>query len=201
MLAALKQTPKFDLLTIGHSNHPIEQFMTLLLGAGVTAIGDVRSRPVSRRYPWFSKARLTGTLDAQSIAYRFFGDALGGRPADPLLFTDGIADYEAMARMPVFRAGIEAVREEAGRSRLCLMCAEREPLDCHRCLLIAPALAARGMKIGHILADGTVEPHQATERRLVAALGGGDLFQNDAALRLAEAYRRRARAVAFRAKS
>jgi uncharacterized protein (DUF488 family) len=82
------------------------------------------------------------------------------------------------------------------------MCAEREPLDCHRCLLVARALAERGTAIGHILVDGTIEPHVATEERLLAlaAKQGADLFQ-DRAGRLADAYRRRARGIAARAKA
>ena len=80
------------------------------------------------------------------------------------------------------------------------MCAEREPLDCHRCLLVARALAERGLTIGHILHDGTVEPHAATEQRLLALTGASDdLFVTGQDERLAAAYRRRARAVAYRA--
>jgi hypothetical protein len=84
------------------------------------------------------------------------------------------------------------------------MCAEREPLDCHRCLLIGRVLAARGVATGHILHDGTIEPHAATEQRLIALAGvgvaGGDLFPTGQDERLAAAYRRRARAVAYRAR-
>ena len=53
------------------------------------------------------------------------------------------------------------------------MCAEREPLDCHRCLLVGRALARRGCTVGHILGDGAIEPHSATEERLLAACGPG----------------------------
>jgi uncharacterized protein (DUF488 family) len=188
----------FDLFTIGHSNHPIDRFIALLQDAGVTAVVDVRSQPFSRRYPWFSAQRLRERLDAEAMAYVSMGDALGGRPRDPALFRGGIADYEAMARTPEFCAGIDRVM--AGTKRTCLMCAEREPLDCHRCLLVAPALAARGLRIGHNLADGSVEPHTAIEERLLAG-HDGDLFENDRTSRLAEAYRRRANRVAFRARA
>jgi hypothetical protein len=82
------------------------------------------------------------------------------------------------------------------------MCSEREPLDCHRCLLIAPALAQRGLNVGHILADGTIEPHAATEERLLAlASGAQDLFGANRSERLDAAYRRRAGSAAFRAKA
>ena len=186
----------FDLLTIGHSNHPIERFMALLGAAGVTAIVDVRSLPASRRYPWFSAARLKDHLAQASIAYIAMGDALGGRPRDDSLFRDGVADYDAMARTPEFRAGIDRVIGASTRARCCLMCAEREPLDCHRCLLVAPALVARGLQIGHVIGDGSIVPHEAIEERLLAE--GDDLFADDRADRLTQAYSRRAKAVAYR---
>lgn len=187
----------FDLLTIGHSNHPAERFTALLKGAGVAAIADVRSVPFSRRFPWFSGKTLAERLPRHGIAYLAFGETLGGRPRDPALYCDGIADYAAMAESAEFRSGLDSVVAEARRHRLCLLCAEREPLDCHRCLLVGRALAKRGLSLGHILGDGRIEPHADTEERLLAGSGAtaADLFQ-DRPARLAEAYRRRARAVA-----
>jgi hypothetical protein len=76
------------------------------------------------------------------------------------------------------------------------MCAEREPLDCHRCLLVARALAERGVALGHVLIDGSIEPHAATEERLLARAGGSDDLFGTRATRLAEAHRGRARKVA-----
>ena len=130
------------------------------------------------------------------------GDTLGGRPREDSLYRDGVADYEAMAKQPEFQAGLDRLEQIMARSRVCLMCAEREPLDCHRCLLVARRLAEHGLTIGHILQDGTVEPHAATEQRLLALDGDdpGDLFATGQDERLAAAYRRRARAVAFRQK-
>lgn len=186
----------FDLLTIGHSNHPIDRFLALLNDAGIAAVVDVRSLPSSRRYPWFSANRLKDDLAAAGIVYMPMGDALGGRPRSEALYRDGVADYEAMARTPEFLAGIGRVIAAKERARCCLMCAEREPLECHRCLLVAPALVARGLRIGHILADGSILPHAAIEERLLA--GSDDLFAGDRTDRLAQAYSRRANAVAYR---
>jgi uncharacterized protein (DUF488 family) len=188
----------FDLLTIGHSNLTADRFVALLRGAGVSTVADVRSVPSSRRFPWFSGKALAERLRREGIAYIPLGDALGGRPRDPALYCDGVADYEAMAAQPDFRAGLDRVSAESRQQRLCLMCAEREPLDCHRCLLVARALAARGLRIGHILVDGTIEPHATTEERLLAATGMSDDLFHDRTARLAEAYRRRERAVAAR---
>ena len=190
-----------ELLTIGHSNLAADRFVALLKDAGVTAVADVRSVPFSRWCPWFSGKALAERLAGEAIAYIALGDALGGRPRDPGLYRDGVADYEAMAARAEFAAGLQRVMDEMARHRVCLLCAEREPLDCHRCLLVGRALAERGLALGHIRADGTIEPHAATEQRLLALTGGEtDLFREPAE-RLAHAYRRRAQAVAARIKA
>src|SRR6185503_16806022 len=109
---------------------------------GVNALVDVRSVPMSRRFPWFSARPLADRLHSQGIAYVAMGDVLGGRPADRSLYCEGIADYETMAETEEFRAGLDRMRADMRKRRICLMCAEREPLDCHRCLLVGRALAA-----------------------------------------------------------
>jgi len=157
--------------------------------------------PVSRFCPWFSAKNLAPLLASVSMDYLFFGEELGGRPGDPSLYCDGIADYEAMTRQPRFQAGLERLLYDAGRHRLCLMCSEREPLDCHRCLLVARSLAGRGASVGHILYDGSIEPHATTEQRLLQlADADNDLFVSGQHARLAAAYRRRSHAVAYRVK-
>jgi uncharacterized protein (DUF488 family) len=193
----------FDFISIGHSNIPAERFVAALRGAGVSAIADVRSTPVSRFCPWFNAKNLAAHLEREGIAYLPYGDALGGRPRDSTLYCDGVADYEAIARQPEFAAGLGRFLVDSSRTngRVCLLCAERDPLDCHRCLLVGRALADRRQTIGHILFDGAIEPHQATEQRLLALDGeANDLFAAGQDERLAAAYRRRARAVAYRAK-
>jgi uncharacterized protein (DUF488 family) len=190
----------FDLFTVGHSNIPAQRFTAMLRAAGIETIADVRSVPASRFCPWFSAKNLAPLLAGANMSYLFFGDELGGRPRDPSLYCDGVADYEAMARQPSFQDGLDRLLGNAAPRRLCLMCSERDPLDCHRCLLVARALAARGVTVGHILHDGGIESHAATERRLLeGADEESDLFATGQNARLAAAYRRRARGVAYRA--
>jgi uncharacterized protein (DUF488 family) len=199
MCELMRAAPAFDLFTIGHSNIPIDRFVALLQQAEVTAVADVRSVPASRRFPWFSKNNLAKRLAGEGIDYTLMGDMLGGRPRDARLYRDGVADYEAMASEPHYLEGLARLTAQAQCSRICLMCAEREPLECHRCLLVARSLAEGGFMIGHILHDGRVEPHAETDRRLLALTGEGcDLFTPGQRERLAAAYRRQAYAVAYR---
>jgi uncharacterized protein (DUF488 family) len=194
-----------DLFSIGHSNLSAERFLAMLQGAGVNAIVDVRSLPYSRFCPWFSQKPLAAALAAAGIDYAAMGDALGGRPGDETLYRDDVADYAAMATVPDYITGLERLIEAAAHARLCLMCAEREPLDCHRCLLVARSLAERSVAVGHILHDGSIEAHAATEQRLLALdekadQHACDLFATGQGERLAAAYRRRARTVGYRRK-
>ena len=188
----------FDLFSIGHSNIPADRFVALLHDAGVDAVADVRSSPYSRFFPWFSRKPLEKRLAAEGIGYLAYGEALGGRPRGQSLYRDGVADYDAMARTTEFQDGLAGLRSDAGSRRVCLMCAEREPLDCHRCLLVGRALTERGFALGHILADGTIEPHAATQERLLARAGGADDLFGARAEQLAAAYRTRARKLAAR---
>ena len=187
------------ILTIGHSRHSLERFIALLEAAQVTAIADVRSAPVSRFSPQFNKAALSASLAGRGIDYIFLGKELGGRPQQPAMYTQGVADYEKMAVSPEFRVGLARLIETAERNRVAAMCSEADPLDCHRCLLVGRALAEAGNEVRHILASGDIISHTLAEERLLAleGLAEPDLLSASRDERLAEAYRSRCRRVAY----
>jgi uncharacterized protein (DUF488 family) len=187
-----------EVLTIGHSTLPYERFLSLLRGAGVNAIADVRSAPYSRQFPHFSRDELSDELRSDGISYVFLGKELGGRPSERKFYCEGVADYERMAQAPEFSKGLDRVIEGAKKYRVALMCSERDPLDCHRCLLVSRALAQRGVRVSHILDSGRVVDHVEIEDRLLELSGrnADDLFAARPE-RLAGAYRARARKVAF----
>lgn len=174
--------------TIGHSNHPIERFVGLLTAAGIALVIDVRSTPWSRRFPQFGRDRLERSLATAGIGYRHEGAALGGKPGDG-------ADYETLAARPAFVAALDRVVAAAQTGAPCLMCAEKEPLDCHRTVLVARRLAERGVAVEHLLADGGRLDHAAIETALLGP--SDDLFAatRPRAARLAEAWRQRERAM------
>ena len=157
--------------TVGHSNHTSEAFVTLLRTRGVTAVADVRSAPYSRFNPQFNRETLARALEAQGIRYVFLGRELGARPDDPGCYEEGRARYARLARTALFRRGLDRVADGARRHELALTCAEKEPLDCHRTILVARELVRRGIDVAHILADGRIEPHDDTVERLLARHG------------------------------
>ena len=183
-------------LTIGHSRHSQEAFLALLRRHAVTVLADVRSVPYSRFNPHFNRKALEGSLESIGIAYVFLGRALGGRPDDPSCYEDGRVRYDRLARTPLFREGLQRVLNDAGRERIALMCAEKEPLDCHRTILVGHRLVERGVAVAHILADGALEPHDETMDRLLdsAGLPREDLLQSREQL-IAEALAYRERRV------
>jgi uncharacterized protein (DUF488 family) len=187
-----------EILTVGHSTLSYERFSELLRRANVTAVADVRTAPYSRQFPQFSREILLSELKADGIAYVFLGKELGGRPSDHQFYCDGVADYERMSRTSEFRKGLDRVLEGTKKYRIALMCSEREPLDCHRCLLVGRALSQQGIRVHHLLNDGNVVSHIEIEDRLLEMSGRktDELFASQSE-RLILAYRERARKVAF----
>lgn len=174
------------IFTIGHSSHTWERFHGLIGLHGIECIVDVRSNPVSR-WTHFNRHELSGLLEGVGISYRHFGDRLSGR------LGNRPANYERIARTSAFAEGIDDVLALAAQRRVALLCAEYEPLECHRCLLVARNLAGqRRAPVSHLLRNGDAEPHARTEERLLAMHGGAEDLFLGAEERLAHAYRRQA---------
>lgn len=194
----MTDTRQHEILTIGHSTHPIERFMALLREHGVTALADVRSAPFSRFNPQFNKDALQKSLKEAGIAYIFLGKELGARSSDRSLYEKGRVQYDRLARTELFRSGIARVRKGALEHRVALMCAEKEPLECHRTLLVAKALVREGEAVAHIHADGHLESHADAMRRLLDVTGmpPPDMLSCEAEL-IEEASRRQEAKVAY----
>lgn len=156
-----------ELFTIGHSNHTIKTFISLLRQHDITAIGDVRSHPYSRFLPHFSRVELQKALESEGIYYVFLGQELGARPNNPECYFDGKATYEKIAATDAFQQGIQRILRGLEKHRIALMCAEQDPLTCHRAILICHHLCKFNLAITHILKNGELESHSHLEERML----------------------------------
>jgi uncharacterized protein (DUF488 family) len=159
-----------EIFTIGHSNHALSTLLELLGRHGIAAVTDVRSSPYSRHNPQFNREPLERALRDAGIAYVHLGRELGGRPADPACYVDGKVRFDLIARTPLFQGGLKRLRTGMRTQRICILCAEKDPITCHRFLHVSRNLAGPGIAIRHILEDGSLEDHAAAERRLLELL-------------------------------
>jgi uncharacterized protein (DUF488 family) len=159
------------IFTIGHSTHPLETLVSLLKQHGITALADVRSAPYSRFSPQFNKDALAHELEARGIRYVFLGRELGARAEDRALYENGRVRYARLAQTDLFKRGIARVMQGATKHCVALLCAEKEPLECHRTLVVARALDDQGVYVAHIHADGRLEAHQDAMERLLDLTG------------------------------
>jgi len=165
---------------------------------------DVRSRPASFRFPQFSRDAFEVSLRDAGYKHEFLGESLGGRPDDPRVYqTNGIVDYFRRRKARDFVAGVDRLVELSRTQRIVLMCAEEDPLQCHRFLMICPELLERGVTPIHIRRGGVLESQREAEDRLLAlndltAFASGSLFVAERNSALEDALRRQAQEYAFR---
>ena len=158
-----------QILTIGHSSHPLGTFLWLLQKHGIEALVDVRRYPGSRRHPHFSRESLSASMGEEGIVYHWL-EPLGGNrkrakdaPPSP---NRGIEDeafrsYADYMATDEFTLGVKRLMEIAGQHRTSIMCAEGDYRHCHRQLL-SDHLVANGVTVQHILPSGGIQPHKLT---------------------------------------
>jgi uncharacterized protein (DUF488 family) len=158
-------------LTVGHSNRPIEEFLGMLKAHGVELLVDVRTVPRSRHNPQFNRETLPQSLAAAGIRYQHMPGLGGLRHArkDSIntgwknLSFRGYADYMQTTE---FLENLQRLIELEQSHRLAVLCAESVPWRCHRSL-IADALTIRGIAVSHIMSETKATPHRLTAFALV----------------------------------
>lgn len=163
--------------TIGHSNVEITKFIGLLKAHEINVLVDVRSHPYSRFLPHFSKDMLKKSLSSNQIKYLFLGKELGARSENPNCYINGKVQYNLLAQEPLFLEGINRLKSGMQKFRIAMMCAEKDPIECHRALLVSRQLHNSGILVNHILSDGSLESHENLERRLIK-ICLGEFFVN-----------------------
>lgn len=190
---------KNTIYTIGYAPLTLDTFVTILEKHQISAVVDVRSSPYSKFKPEFNKKTLKDYLNAHKIAYVFLGDYCGARVDDPSCYVNGKVDYEIVAKSKKFKDGLERIKKGMENYRIIIMCAEKDPITCHRTILICRNLRSDGIKIKHILGNADVEEQKDSEFRLMKLfkLHHPDLFRTEEQ-RIDDAYTRQGEKIAYK---
>ena len=174
--------PANTIWTIGHSNHPLETFLDLLVQHQMDMLIDVRSSPYSRYASQFNRETIRPALENRGIRYLFLGDLLGGRTEDQQFYDDtGRVLYGRVAESPGFRRGIEQLIEAISQFCTAILCGEEDPTDCHRRLLVGRVVQERGVRVIHLRGDGRqqTEAELAAEEKFRKTKGQLNLFETE----------------------
>ncbi|MEK6746135.1 MAG: DUF488 domain-containing protein [Pseudomonadota bacterium] len=187
------------IFTVGHSTHEIGKFMDLLKMHGITAICDVRSSPYSRFNSQYNRENFKSSLWENDIKYVFLGKELGARSDDPNCYQAGKVQYDLLAKTELFQKGLERVLQGAKDFNIALVCAEKDPIECHRTILVSRELERKGCSISHILENGDIQTHDELVARLIKEINSGqaqDLFMTEVEIRN-QAYRKQADKICY----
>ena len=161
----------YPILTIGHSNQSLEEFLHLLQLHRVDVLVDVRSHPFSKYTLHFNAPALKDAIAAAGMRYLYLGKELGGRPEELDYYdAEGHVLYGRVAESALFLDGLARLEKGRQQYRVAIMCSEENPAGCHRRLLVARVLAAQGTPVQHIRGDGRIQ----TEAELVLEEAGAD---------------------------
>lgn len=141
--------------TIGHSNHSMNDFISLVKSNQINCIIDVRSSPYSRYASHFNKESLSEYLKREGIGYIFMGNCLGARYENKnLLFPSGKVDFSKVVLTQEFLNGISRIIDGIRKGfQIALVCSEKNPFDCHRFVLVSKSLKEQGIEVKHILPE------------------------------------------------
>ncbi|TFD57850.1 DUF488 domain-containing protein [Cryobacterium suzukii] len=154
--------------TIGHSTHPIDEFVGMLKANGVERLIDVRTVPGSRHNPQFGEHELSASMSEADIDYQRLAE-LGGLRHTPAAEASingawrnkSFRNYADYMQTPEFVAGVDELIALARKQTVALMCAEAVPWRCHRSL-IGDALLARDIRVADIMSLTSTKPHTLT---------------------------------------
>lgn len=159
-------TESASVLTIGHSNRPLDGLIELLLRHRIEVLVDTRSQPYSRYSPHFARESLQRAVRDAGLRYLFMGDSLGGRPESRECYdAEGQVNYDKVEEQDFYKQGIDRLVDGIHRFRVCILCSEEDPVRCHRRRLVGRTLLRRGIQVEHIRGDGTIEAEAAVQAR------------------------------------
>lgn len=156
--------------TIGYTSFGLEKFVEVLKKYKINCLIDVRSTPKSSYYKDFDDVNLLPYLKNYGILYRNYKREFGARQENQSFYNDkGYLDFEVFAKSRQFNEGIEKIKKAQDMGYIvCLMCAEKDPINCHRTILIARNLDKQGFEVKHILATEDLCGQNEIDNRLLS---------------------------------
>lgn len=155
--------------TIGYTAFSIDEFINILKKYNITCIIDVRSSAFSQFYQDYNKPVLKGRLKKENIEYRNYVDEFGARQNDVTYYhSDGYLDFNKFLKSENFKLGVNKIEKgiKLGYS-FCLMCAETDPINCHRSIMVGRGFKNACYEVKHILKNGNIETQNVLEQRLL----------------------------------
>lgn len=157
-----------EIYTIGYSGFKLEDFICVLKSYNINGLIDVRSTPVSKYYTDYNKQELSASLKKMDIAYRNYKYEFGARQTEHKYYPNGYLDFKLFAKSERFQEGMNRlISAMPSGFRFALMCSEKDPISCHRTIMVAREFNERGILAKHILADGSICTQLDIENRLV----------------------------------
>lgn len=154
--------------TIGYSAFSINEFIETIKNFGISCVIDVRSSPFSNYYADYNKDTLEKTLKEHNILYRNYANEFGAHQTDPMFYSGDIVDFDKFIKSDQFLEGVSKVNKgiERGYSFV-LMCAEKDPIKCHRSIMLGKGFSDNGFDVRHIISKTELESQKELEERLL----------------------------------
>lgn len=158
-----------NIYTIGHSVNTFEKFLKLLRKHKVNCIIDVRSTPFSKYAPQYNKENIKALLNKHGIYYIFMGEEFGARRKESELYNeDGLVDFEKVGKSALFENGVQRVNDGIEKGyNISFMCTEKDPISCHRCILVGREFHKIGYNVCNIMPNGDIQTQDNIEQRLL----------------------------------
>ena len=155
--------------TIGYSGFSIDDFVATLKKHKISLVVDVRSSPFSHHFPEYNKDTLEIYLKTHGIYYRNYAGAFGARQNDRKYYCkEGYLDFEVFSKAEPFLQGLKKLCNSMEQNyTFVLLCAEKDPICCHRTILVARAFYERGYNVVHLLTNGNSITQQEINTRLI----------------------------------
>lgn len=156
------------IFTIGYAGFAIDDFIKALKKHNINSLIDVRSSPFSKFYQDYNKPLLCDTLQKNGIIYRNYNSEFGARQDDKTYYPNGYLDFSMFTRSKVFLDGMQKIINAIPLGyKFVLMCSEKDPINCHRTIMVGKAFSDNGISVSHILSDGHIITQSDIEARLL----------------------------------